>query len=160
MKRNTATRSRRARGLSMIELLVALAIGGVIISGALYVYDQSRNTYVVNDNVARIQEQGRFAMSLVESELQLAGYLGYTNLTNGFRYRSTGKPLGEGIDKMRQWNATAADIPAAAHACGRNFAIDIYYPVQGSNNAFAAPPPTARPRSTSTGCSSSPAAWA
>jgi type IV pilus assembly protein PilW len=129
------TSLRRARGLSMIELLVALAIGGVIIAGAVYVYDQSRNTYNTNDNLARIQEQARFTLSLVETELQLAGYYGFVNNTNGMQWQSATTSDGI-IPAIRQEAAVKADYVDAAHACGRNFAVDIYTPVQGSNDEF------------------------
>ncbi len=125
----------RSRGLTMIELLVALAVGGVVIAGAVYVYDQSRRTYTTNDNVARIQEQARFVFSLVEAELQHAGYYGYTNSPNRFRLR-TATVADAGIADMRQANVTANSVPVAAHACGRNFATDVYTPVQGSNDTY------------------------
>jgi len=141
MSRTSTRRSlRRSLGLSMIELLVALAIGGVIISGAVYVYDQSRNTYTTNDNLARIQEQARFAMSLVETELQMAGYLGFVNTTEGMQWQSATTTADSDMTKIRQWNATKADYVTASHICGRNFAVDIYTPVQGSNDDFVLGP--------------------
>jgi len=136
-------RLRRERGLSIIELLVALAVGGVVIAGAVYVYDQSRNTYVLNDNVARIQEQARFAMSLIESEVQMAGYYGFTNNTRGFGYQSGTTPFyspNAEMGKTRQAFLTAQDTGTPSHACGRNYAIDLYHPVQGGNGAFTLGP--------------------
>ncbi len=49
MKKTTAQ-----QGLSLIELLVALAIGSVLIVGAVYVFSRGRATYSVNESVARL----------------------------------------------------------------------------------------------------------
>src|SRR5687768_11852024 len=40
---------QRARGLTLIELMVSLAIGSLLIIGAVTVYSQSRTTYRVSD---------------------------------------------------------------------------------------------------------------
>src|SRR5690349_21428915 len=77
--RTLKAHSPRARGFSLIELMVALAIGSFLIAGAVYVYSQTRTTYTVNDSTARIQESGRYALSLMEPDIQLAGLYGYTN---------------------------------------------------------------------------------
>ena len=66
-------------GFSLIELMVALTIGLVLIGGAVYVYQQSRDTYALNESTARLQEEARYALSLIEPDVQLAGYYGYTN---------------------------------------------------------------------------------
>jgi len=53
-------RSARAwAGFSLVEMLVALTIGSVLISGAVYIYSQSRKTFTVSDTVARLQDQAR-----------------------------------------------------------------------------------------------------
>ena len=65
-----------AAGLSLIELLVALAIGAVLIFGATQVYVDSRNAYGVNETVARLQETARYAMSVIESDVRMANYWG------------------------------------------------------------------------------------
>ena len=54
-----AARRARSRGLSLIELLVALAIGAVLIFGATQVYVDSRAAYGVNETVGRLQESAR-----------------------------------------------------------------------------------------------------
>ena len=46
----------RQRGFSLVELMVALTIGSFLIIGAVTVYVQSRNSYTVNETVARLQE--------------------------------------------------------------------------------------------------------
>ncbi len=63
-------------GLSLVELLVALAISLVLMAGIYRVFIGSTDTYQVNDQVARIQENGRFAISTLRAEIRGAGYLG------------------------------------------------------------------------------------
>jgi len=64
------------RGMTLIELTVAMAIGLFLIGGALYVYSQSRNTYRASDSLARLQESARFALDTLEPDIRLARYWG------------------------------------------------------------------------------------
>ncbi|MEJ0086896.1 MAG: PilW family protein [Pseudomonadota bacterium] len=135
----------RSRGLSMIELLVGLAIGSFIIVGAVMVYSQTRTTYSINETQARLQENGRYALAILEPDLQLAGYYGFSNNASDFRYKAgaTETP----ISQLEQADAALPSPPAGVTTCGNNFAIDLLMTVQGSNNA-AGPlttcaPPTA-----------------
>src|SRR4030095_10491485 len=64
------------RGLSLIELMVALTIGSLLIIGAVTVYVQSRSTYRINETVSRMQENARYAMSLLEPDIRLANHWG------------------------------------------------------------------------------------
>ncbi len=133
------SRSRRAlAGFSLVELMVALAIGSVLISGAIYVYSQSRRSFAVSDTVARLQENGRFVLSVVEPDLQLAGYYGFTNSPNDFKFISGGATTsGVSAYKMQTTSPDAVKgLDAAAHACGNNFAVDLIATVQGSNGAY------------------------
>ena len=56
------SRFRRQQGLTIVELMVALAIGSFLIIGAIQIYNQSRQAFVVNESIARVQETAQFAM--------------------------------------------------------------------------------------------------
>lgn len=141
-------KARAQRGLSLIELMVALAIGSILIVGAVYVFSRGRSTYAVNESVARVQENGRYVLSVLEPDVELAGYYGFTNSPDTVRFVSGASP---GIvyavaPQMRQRPVPAAppnavaNLPAGAHDCGTNFAVDVLTPVQGSNDSFAMGP--------------------
>ncbi len=68
----------RQVGMTLIELMVAMAIGLFLIGGALYVYSQSKSIYRASDSVARLQETARFALDALEPDVRLARYWGLT----------------------------------------------------------------------------------
>lgn len=64
------------RGLSLIELMVSMVLGIILSSGIVAVYLESKRNYVAEDELARIQENGRFALELLKRELSMAGFYG------------------------------------------------------------------------------------
>jgi type IV pilus assembly protein PilW len=110
----------RQRGVSLIELMVAMVIGLVLIGGAVYVYNQSRNNYTTNDVVARLQENGRFAMSVIEPDIRMSNYWGLVKGASAI----TG-----------QAPQTAASLGAPT-ACGTNFTYDLNSNLEGNNNEY------------------------
>lgn len=66
----------RQRGLTLVELMISLTLGLLITLAIGYLYTGSRQTYRVNDNVARMQENGRYAMEMIGRDLRMAGYWG------------------------------------------------------------------------------------
>ena len=62
------------RGLSLVELLVAMAVGLLLTAGVLTIYVNSGQTYRVQDNLSRLQENGRFALILVGNALRMTGF--------------------------------------------------------------------------------------
>jgi type IV pilus assembly protein PilW len=72
--RNCSHRSDHAYGFSLVELLVALAIGIFLLAGALTIFQQTRTQYRSIEAVSRLQESARYAMSVIENDLRLAGY--------------------------------------------------------------------------------------
>ncbi len=67
---------RRQRGMSLIELMVALAIGTFLLAGTISVFGKTRDLYRTNDSAARLQETARYAMSTLEADLRMANYWG------------------------------------------------------------------------------------
>ena len=64
----------RQRGLSMVELLVALAISSFLILGITQVYIDNKRGYVFQQSQANNQENTRFAEYTLDTWLNKAGY--------------------------------------------------------------------------------------
>ena len=65
---------RTSCGFTLIEILVALAISGIILTGILYVFETSNKSYIVQDDVARMQQNVRMAKYYLERDLRMSGY--------------------------------------------------------------------------------------
>jgi type IV pilus assembly protein PilW len=70
------------RGLSLVELMVAMAIGLVLLSAIGYVYMGSRETFRTMDDFSRIQENYRYAMDQIGVDVRMAGYSGCVNVSS------------------------------------------------------------------------------
>jgi type IV pilus assembly protein PilW len=138
--------------------MIALVIGSVMIAGAVYVYSQSRSTYTVNDSMARLQEEGRYALSIMEPDIQLAGYYGYTNAYDDVQLVVGG--VSTPTIQMQQQDPAVAGLNASITRCGRNYAVDLMATVQGSNNSFVLGPGAALPGGGSGCATMTPAATA
>lgn len=71
--------AQTARGLSLIEVLIALAIGSVLILGLVQVFSASRTAYQLSEGMARAQENARFAMDFLQRDIRMAGHYGCVN---------------------------------------------------------------------------------
>lgn len=128
---------KHIRGLSMIELLVALAIGSILIAGAVFVYSQTRSAYAVSETLARLQENARYAMSVVEADLQLAGYYGFSNSPEDLNFISGGSLASPTpASRMTRTSAALTGLDASAQTCGNNFAVNVMQTVEGSENSY------------------------
>jgi type IV pilus assembly protein PilW len=124
---------KRSRGLSLVELMVALAIGSILIAGAVYVYSQSRSTQRVSETVARLQENGRFVLSILEPDVQLAGYYGFSNSPSDIQFITGGSTEGE-VRAAATLRPVDSAVGNASHDCGQNFAVNVLVTVDGSND--------------------------
>ncbi len=66
----------RQRGITLVELMISITIGLLITLAVGYLYTNSRQTYRMNDNVARMQENGRYALEVLSRDIRMAGYWG------------------------------------------------------------------------------------
>ena len=73
-----ATRSphrRSARGFSLIELMIAVTVGLLLTIVVSQVFLGSRRTYSTTDDVARMQENMRYAHDVMSRVVRMAGYV-------------------------------------------------------------------------------------
>jgi type IV pilus assembly protein PilW len=118
-------RSGTQRGVTLIELMIAMLISLVLIGGTITVYVQARGTQSTSERVAILQDGGRVAMEFIGIDLRQAGLWGRNNVTG-----AVGGRMG------------VADQVAAMPAgdCADRWYVDAGDPVDGAedNNPFAA----------------------
>lgn len=66
------------RGLTLVELLVAMLLGLVLMTGMIQLFIGNKQSYQLTEEVGRMQESARYAMYLLERDIRMAGFLGCT----------------------------------------------------------------------------------
>lgn len=121
-------------GLTMIELLVALAIGSFLIIGAVTVQSQTRNTFTVNENQARLQETARYALSVLESDVQLASLYGYSNIADGIWLNDNDGNSYAAADMST--DKSSIGLTGKWDDCGANQVFSVVYPIQAEDGEW------------------------
>lgn len=70
------TNRPRQQGLTLIELLIAMAIALVLIFGVVTLYSQSLQQARLNANLAQMDENSRFALDKLAKDVRMAGFSG------------------------------------------------------------------------------------
>lgn len=73
MKYNTI---KTQKGLTLIELMIAVVLGIFITGGMIQIFTSSKQNYRVQENLSRLQENGRFAMDFIARDVRMASYWG------------------------------------------------------------------------------------
>ncbi|MBZ0071800.1 MAG: PilW family protein [Gammaproteobacteria bacterium] len=74
----SAGRRPAQRGVSLVEIMVALVIGLVLTTGIIQLFLGSKQTYRFQDALSRVQENARFAIDALHFDVRMAGNLGCT----------------------------------------------------------------------------------
>jgi type IV pilus assembly protein PilW len=91
------------------------------------VYSRSRTTYQVSEQVSRLQENARYAVSVIEPDLRLANMWGLMNDAESI----TGSALP---------TQAASALSGTTTNCGTNFALNLFEIIRGDNNAYTLGP--------------------
>lgn len=65
--------SSRQVGLTLVEIMVALTVGFIVVAAIGSIYLSSRQTYRVQEDNARLQEAGKYALEVIGRSLRQAG---------------------------------------------------------------------------------------
>lgn len=116
-------------GLSLVELMVALAIGLFLVLGTSTVFVNTRKNADVDDATARLQDVARYAISVIENDARMANYWGL------------GKDATSIINKPTQTGSNVPTLIASTAAvnCGALHAVDVETYAAASNNGYALP---------------------
>jgi type IV pilus assembly protein PilW len=126
---NTHLKSLRLQtGLTLVELMVALAIGSFLIIGAVQIYNQSRQAFVVNESIARVQETAQFAMDTIEADLRMASNWGRNS--RGLAVE------GRAIVSDPNPNGLTLPVDRDGSNCSADWALNLALSVDGSDNAY------------------------
>ena len=119
----TGRRCRPARGVTLIELMVALTISSFLLIGAVTVLMQGKTAFRVLESVSRLQENARFALDTLEPDIRMASYFGLTSRSDKIQGRATPQaPIPPGL--------------RVGNDCGVNWTINVAEEVRGTNNAY------------------------
>lgn len=92
---------RHQQGLTLIELMIAMALGMGVVLAAVALMQAARTTYLSVADSAQVQENGRYALDLIARTVRQANYVPRDNPT--FLRNDLGglKPGVEGLDNAR-----------------------------------------------------------
>jgi type IV pilus assembly protein PilW len=130
-------RSAAQRGMSLVELMVAMAIGTFLLAGAITVFGKTRDLYRTNDSAARLQETARYAMSTIEADLRMANYWGLMSradlVENGPTLDLANLP---DVDPAYALPASLTGAAAVINSCGAMWAVKLPAYVEVTDDAY------------------------
>jgi type IV pilus assembly protein PilW len=65
---------RKRSGFTLVEILIALVLAGVVSAAIYNVYISQNKSYAIQDRVAEMQQNLRAAMYMMRREIRMAGY--------------------------------------------------------------------------------------
>ena len=80
---------KHENGFSLIELLMAVAIAGVVVGGVYSVYLTQQKSYLAQQEIVALQQSLRAAMQLMERDIRMAGYTPYEESSAGIQTANT-----------------------------------------------------------------------
>jgi type IV pilus assembly protein PilW len=83
--------------MSLVELMIAMVLGLLVGAGIVAVFTSTANSRRVQEQLARMQEEGRFAVTLIRNDLAMAGAQ-YCTGTGGQAHASAAGPY---LDELR-----------------------------------------------------------
>jgi type IV pilus assembly protein PilW len=128
---------KHQQGMSLVELMVAMAIGTFLLAGAVTVFGKTRDLYRTNDAAARLQETARYAMGTIEADLRMANYWGLMSradlIENGPALDLANPPA---VDPTYSLPAELTGYAATINSCGAMWAVKLPSYVEANNDAY------------------------
>ncbi|MGF6691052.1 type IV pilus assembly protein PilW [Metapseudomonas resinovorans] len=116
MKFRAPGRIAHQKGLSLIELMVAILLSSLLLLGVLQMFSDSTASDRANTALARLQENGRVALDLIKQDLRRTSYQGCVspfresrdNSTRTFPRDAIGAPITASVEGANTGSDTLA----------------------------------------------------
>jgi type IV pilus assembly protein PilW len=70
------------RGFGLVELMISITLGLFLSTAVIQVFLATNTSSKVQDSLAQVQENARFAMRFLGEEIRMAGYMGCSSIGN------------------------------------------------------------------------------
>ena len=106
--RNYKEKFKQQAGLSLVELMIAMVLGLLLSGVAIQIFASNKSTYRLENELSRLQENGRFIVENMVKDIRMAGYNGCTSRTDNFTVNIIAEaPIPftiDGTDSIRGYN--------------------------------------------------------
>jgi len=116
----------KQRGLSLVELMIAITLGLILLTGVMEVFLSSKNVFSSQQALSRIQESGRMAVEFLSRDIRMAGFMGCASRSEAIKVTNRLKDaatvtfnFSEGIKGYSQ-----ADFPKASSKVTQDIKAD------------------------------------
>jgi type IV pilus assembly protein PilW len=107
---------KRARGVTLVELMIAMVISTIVLLGVGTVYSSSKRSYKVQEEMARLQENARYAFNVMSRDIRGAGFVGCNPTINSLL--NSNSPLFDFQAGIEGW-----EFDASGTAPGNDYTI-------------------------------------
>lgn len=94
------------RGFTLVELMVAMTVGLFISAGVISLFIGTKQSYRTNEGIARLQENGRFAIDYLSRDVRQAGFPQFIG-------SMIIRPDDQGLETIQGWDG-AGSAPSGA----------------------------------------------
>jgi type IV pilus assembly protein PilW len=129
------------RGLSLIELMVALIISTLIMMGLTQIFLSTRIVYQADEGLSRLQENGRFALDFIARDIRGAGNMGCLGdiPPEQLADKTTNHLTNKATDPMFDLTRGAIEgFEAVGTGPGSNYSLPALYPATMTSNTTPA----------------------
>ncbi len=101
---------RFGKGFTLVELMVAMVLGAFFLNGVLQIFFSAKQAYRTQENLARLQENGRLALDFISQDVRMAGYWGCSHAapsTDGFNNLNFFYKFGTALEGFEALSETA-----------------------------------------------------
>jgi type IV pilus assembly protein PilW len=107
---------RKICGVTLVELMIAIAISSIVALGISSVYTSSKRSFKLQEEFSRLQENGRFAMNYIARFVRGAGYYGCSSaldtMVNNFNNQTEEFLFETGIEGYEASGTAPNDVVA------------------------------------------------
>jgi len=130
---------KKERGVTLVELMIALSMFGVILSAMYNMFNFQQKSYSVQDNVAVMQQNVRVGLGYMVKEIRMAGYIPDGIPPNKLSPSNDSLPSSpfttNGVSESVE-EATASAITLQADIDGDNITEAVRYTLDAGNNTL------------------------